>query len=106
MGYNDAIRLRGSPSKAHGTENFTGPFFIHSGAIGSVYHMGRRDTPMHTVNMPDKSKRTRITLVAVDPWKVRRGHAAHRGGAGTHGDRRTKRLRSRGDQRRVALAEA
>jgi len=60
---------------------------------------------MHTVNMPDKSNRTRITLATVDPWKVKRGHAAHRGGAGTHGDRRTKRLRSRGDQRRVAVVD-
>jgi len=60
---------------------------------------------MHTVNMPDKSRRTRITLATVDPWRVKRGHAAHRTGAGTHHDRRTKRLRSRGDQRRVALAE-
>jgi len=60
---------------------------------------------MHTVVMPDRSKRTRITLVTLDPWKVKRGHAAHKTGSGTHQDRRTKRLRSRGDQRRVALAE-
>jgi len=60
---------------------------------------------MHTVVMPDKSKRTTITLAPLEPWKVKRGHAAHRGGAGTHHDRRTKRLRSRGNQQRVALAE-
>ena len=30
---------------------------------------------MHTVNMPDKSKRTRITLATVDPWRVKRGQS-------------------------------
>jgi hypothetical protein len=59
---------------------------------------------MHA-NMPDKSKRTRIALARLEPWKVRRGHIAHRGGSGTHGDRRLKRLRSRGDQRRAAVNE-
>ena len=57
---------------------------------------------MHAVKMPDKSKDIRITL-AVDPWKVRRGHIAHRSGSGMHGDRRLKRLRSRSDQRRAAM---
>jgi len=60
---------------------------------------------MHTVNMPDKSRRTTISLPKLDASRIARGHAVHRTGAGTHHDRRTKRLRSRGDQRRVALAE-
>lgn len=59
---------------------------------------------MHAVKMPDKSKNIRITL-AVDLWKFKRGHVAHRGGSGVHCDRRTNRLRSRGDQRRAALAD-
>jgi hypothetical protein len=58
---------------------------------------------MYAVIMPDKSKRTRITLARLEPWKVSRGHRPHRGGSGRHGDRRLKRLRSRGDQRRAAL---
>jgi len=61
---------------------------------------------MHAVNMPDKSSRTRITLPPLDASKVKRGHRPHRSGSGTHGDRRLKRLRSRGDQRRVAMGEA
>ena len=58
---------------------------------------------MHAVTMPDKSKRTRITLPSLDPWRVKRGHTAHRGGAGSHQDRRTARLRTRSAQRREAL---
>jgi len=49
---------------------------------------------MHTVNMPDKSKRTRIVLAMLDPSKLERGHAPHRTGAGTHHDRRTKLAKS------------
>jgi len=60
---------------------------------------------MHTVIMPNKSKRTRLTLPPLDHAKIRRGHFAHRGGAGTHHDRRTHRLRTRGDQSRSAIAE-
>lgn len=59
---------------------------------------------MHTVNMPDKSRHTTMTLPPLNPWKVSLGHRPHRSGSGTHGDRRTKRLRSRSDQRRAALA--
>ena len=59
---------------------------------------------MHAVNMPDKSKRTTITL-QIEPWRVKRGHSAHRGGAGVHHDRRLHRLRTRSAQSRAALAE-
>lgn len=59
---------------------------------------------MHSVNMPDKTKRTTITLPPLNPWEISRGHRPHRGGTGMHEDRRLKRLRSRGDQRRAALA--
>jgi len=52
-----------------------------------------------------KKKDDMRIVIVVDPSKVSRGHAAHRGGAGTHHDRRTKRLRTRTAQRRAALAE-
>lgn len=57
---------------------------------------------MHAVVMPDKKKNSTITL-RLEPWKVKRGHAAHRGGNGVHGDRRSNRLRTRAFQRRAAL---
>ena len=60
---------------------------------------------MHAVTMPDKSKHTRITLARLDPLKVKRGHSAHRGGAGVHFDRRTNRLRTRSAQRQASLAD-
>jgi len=59
---------------------------------------------MHAVT-PPKDKKNIIKLPPQEPWKVSRGHRPHRGGAGTHGDRRLKRLRTRGEQRRVALGE-
>ena len=59
---------------------------------------------MYTVTMPNKSKFNTITLIP-PKGKVRRGHQPHRSGAGTHHDRRTNRLRSRGDQRRAVLAQ-
>jgi len=58
---------------------------------------------MHAVTPPKDKKHTRITLPSLYPWRAKRGHAAHRGGAGTHGDRRTKRVRTRGDQKRLAM---
>lgn len=60
---------------------------------------------MHAVTMPDRSKLTTIKLPPMVPWKVSRGHRPHRGGSGTHGDRRLKRLRSRGSQLRAAVRE-
>lgn len=57
---------------------------------------------MH-VTTPIKTKTTTITLPPLKPWRVSRGHYPHRAGSGTHGDRRLKRLRTRADQRRVAL---
>lgn len=58
---------------------------------------------MHAVTMPDRSKLTTIKLPPMVPWKVKRGHMAHRSGSGTHHDKRTKRLRNRGDEQRAAL---
>lgn len=52
-----------------------------------------------------KSNRTTIKLPPTIPWKLKRGHQSHRGGSGTHGDRRLRRLRTRADQRWAALEE-
>ena len=60
---------------------------------------------MHAVVMPVRSKNVTITLPRIDPSRLKRGHSAHRSGAGTHHDSRTNRLRSRGDQRRAALTQ-
>jgi hypothetical protein len=37
--------------------------------------------------------------------KKRKGHQTHRSGSGEHQDKRTKRLRTRSDQKRKALKE-
>ena len=36
-------------------------------------------------------------------WALGKGHSAHRSGAGAHGDRRTRRLRTRNAQCRRAV---
>ena len=59
---------------------------------------------MHAVVMPDKSKNMTIKLPPLKPL-VQRGHIAHRGGSGIHGDRRTNRLMTHGDQTRAVLAQ-
>ena len=58
---------------------------------------------MHAT-MPIKSKKVTITLPKL-AWRVKRGHSAHRGGAGTHHDRRTNRYRTRSAQRQALLAD-
>jgi hypothetical protein len=60
---------------------------------------------MIVVTMPDKGKKFRIKLAPIDPSKVAKGHTAHRGGAGTHHDRRLKRLKTRSAQRQAAFGE-
>ena len=47
----------------------------------------------------------RTLEINVKPWKVGMGHKAHRGGAGKHGDRRTKRNRTRAAKNRKAIGE-
>ena len=48
-----------------------------------------------------------ITLeITVKPWKVGVGHKTHRGGAGKHADRRTKRNRTRADKNSSAIRES
>jgi hypothetical protein len=64
---------------------------------------GVEDTPMHAVTPPKNDKHI-IKLPPLD-HTIRRGHRPHRGGSGSHGDRRLKRLRSRGDNRRAALGD-
>lgn len=60
---------------------------------------------MHAVTIPIRTKNVRIKLPRLDLSRLKRGHSAHRTGAGTHHDRRTKRVRSRADQRRAALTQ-
>ena len=60
---------------------------------------------MYAMTTKQKSTRTAIKLPPTTPWKLKRGHRSHRGGSGTHGDRRLKRIRTRGDQKRVAAEE-
>ncbi len=56
---------------------------------------------MHTVTAP-KSKRIILTIKTPT---VGKGHNAHRGGAGNHGDRRLKRLTTRSTITREAMKE-
>mgnify|MGYP001175518285 CR=1 FL=1 len=56
---------------------------------------------MHTVTAP-KSKRIILTIKTPT---VGKGHAAHRGGAGQHGDRRLKRLTTRSTILRESFRE-
>jgi hypothetical protein len=50
------------------------------------------------------AKKDTLTIV-VDPTKIARGHMAHRSGAGKHGDRRLKRLRTRSTATRFTMAD-
>lgn len=56
---------------------------------------------MKTVQMktPDSMR----LVIRIDQTRIARGHSAHRGGAGQHAHRATKRMRTRGDERRAAL---
>lgn len=58
---------------------------------------------MHTVHAP-KSDRNTMTIT-IDPSKVARGHQPHRSGSGKHGDRRSKRLKTRRAQFCAATKE-
>jgi hypothetical protein len=61
---------------------------------------------MHNTT-PLKNKTNKITIVIDGKplWKAATGHKAYRGGAGAMGDRRTKRQRTRGSQKRAAIRE-
>ena len=50
-------------------------------------------------------KKTKLTIKTPKPWKVAKGHHQHRGGAGTHADRRMSRLKTRATQRRAAMSD-
>lgn len=52
-----------------------------------------------------EGNRTVLILNEKKPWQVGKGHQPHRGGAGLHADKRTKRLRTRQAQRQAAFAE-
>jgi len=50
------------------------------------------------------SKYGKIKTKVKKPWELARGHNSHRSGSGSH-DNRPRRIRTRMDARRVALAE-
>lgn len=50
-------------------------------------------------------KKTTIKIDVKPPWKVAMGHQPHTTGSGIHKDRRTKRKRTRGSQRRWAIKD-
>lgn len=52
------------------------------------------------------SDKTTIKIKAKPSWKISKGHQAHRGGAGTHGDRRLGRLKTRGNKDRKAIDDS
>lgn len=43
--------------------------------------------------------------IIIKPWELPSGHQPHRGGNGAHEDKRTKRNRTRGDQKRNAIKD-
>ncbi len=51
------------------------------------------------------SDKITIELKVKKPWQVGHGHTSHRGGSGTHKDRRTKRQRTRSAQNKAAIRE-
>jgi len=60
---------------------------------------------MHTTTERKDNRKTTIVLPPLNPWQVSKGHHQHRGGAGTHADRRTNRQRTRATQQRAALTD-
>jgi len=52
-----------------------------------------------------KNKKVVIEVDVRPSYKVPKGHASYRGGAGPHGDKRTKRSRKRADQNRKFIEE-
>jgi len=50
-------------------------------------------------------KKTTIKLDKTPIWKIPKGHQPRRNGAGTHGDRRLKRLKTRGNQNNNAIKD-
>lgn len=50
--------------------------------------------------------KTTINIKAKKPWKLATGHVPHRGGAGIHGDKRLKRLKTRRSQNQKAIDDA
>lgn len=60
---------------------------------------------MHIIKMLVSTKNITMTLPRLDLTRLKRGHSAHRSGAGVHYDRRTNRLRTRSAKRRAALTQ-
>jgi hypothetical protein len=47
-----------------------------------------------------------IDIKPTPVWKLSKGHAAHRGGAGTHADKRSARAKTRGNKSRNAIEDS
>jgi hypothetical protein len=60
---------------------------------------------MYATTARKDNQKTTIVLPPLPPWEVAKGHQQHRGGAGTHADRRTNRQRTRATQQRAALSD-
>jgi hypothetical protein len=56
---------------------------------------------------PTTAKRVEKPMVIhIDPWKIPTGHRVKWCGSGLHADKRTRRKRTRGDQKRQAIDES
>jgi hypothetical protein len=45
----------------------------------------------------------KIRIEPTNPGRIKKAHTPHRSGAGIHGDRRVKRLKTRNDANRYAI---
>jgi hypothetical protein len=63
---------------------------------------------MKIAKVPHRVENGRTILLLKDkkPWEVSKGHQPHRGGAGLHADKRTKRAKTRQAVRQRVLAES
>lgn len=57
------------------------------------------------ITLTAKKTDTNTLTIRVDQTRIATGHRAHRGGAGTHQNRRNKRHNTRGAQLRRALKD-
>jgi len=65
-----------------------------------------RSNAMKIKKVPHREENGRTILLLEDPkpWEMSKGHQPRRGGTGTHGDRRLKRLKTRQSQRQAIFA--
>jgi len=65
----------------------------------------RKGKQAQPVVMPKTEAERNRMVIKIDPLKVAIGHQSHGSGAGIHGDRRTKRHRTRAAAKRRALGD-